>query len=331
MDAELNYYFGVALAQMGRLDEARARLREGYKARPGDIRFPTELAGLAFKQKNYSESAEYARRALRIDPRDTYLNDFLGTVYFLEGNTDAALKYWNRVDKPQIVDLTVDQKMRVKPALLDRAMTFSPASELQLGDLRTSKVRVEGLGIFQTHRFQLSARDDGKFDLALIAQERDGWGANTWQALLSTFRGVFYETVYPEYFNFHGAAINFTSMLRWDTEKRRATAAVSGPLRRKSEASLFVQCGPEKRELEYPRFVPRSFAITRRIESSARERRRRTHIVYEREVDLVYRHRTFASRLSKRVRGDGADAGCAVAGLSVESACAHAIRTLARS
>ena len=230
-DAELNYCFGVALAQMGRLDEARARLREGYKARPGDIRFPTELAGLAFKEKNYSESAEYARRALRIDPKDTYLNDFLGTVYFLEGNTDAALKYWNRVDKPQIVDLTVDQKTRVQPALLDRAMTFSPASELQLGDLRTSKVRLEGLGIFQTHRFQLSAGDDGKFDLALIAQERDGWGANTWQALLSTFRGVFYETVYPEYFNFHGAAINFTSMLRWDTEKRRATAAVSGPLR----------------------------------------------------------------------------------------------------
>ena len=229
--AELNYYFGVALAQMGRLDEARASLREGYRARPDDIRFPTELAGLAFKQKNYSESAEYARRALRIDPRDSYLNDFLGTVYFLEGNTDAAVKYWNRVDKPQIVDLTVDRKMSVKPALLDRAMTFSPASELRLGNLRTSNVRVDGLGIFHTHHFQLSARDDGKFDLALIAQERDGWGSNTWQALLSTFRGVFYETVYPEYFNFHGTAINFTSMLRWDSEKRRATATVSGPLR----------------------------------------------------------------------------------------------------
>jgi hypothetical protein len=236
----------------------------------------------------------------------------------------------NRADKPQIVDLTVDQKMRVKPALLDRAMTFSPASELQLGDLRTSKVRLEGLGIFQTHRFQLSAGDDGKFDLALIAQERDGWGANTWQALLSTFRGVFYETVYPEYFNFHGAAINFTSMLRWDTEKRRATAAVSGPLRGnpKHRYSFNVDLRNENWNI---RDSFRSFAITRRIESSARERWRRTHIVYEREVDLVYRHRAFASRLSKRVRGDGADAGCAVAGLSVESASAHAIRTLARS
>ena len=230
-DAELNYYFGVALAQMGRLDEARLSLREGYRARPVDIRFPTELAGLAFKEKNYSESAKYARRALRIDPKDAYLNDFLGTVYFLEGNTDAALKYWNRVDKPQIAEFAPGQKMSVKPALLDRAMTFSPASELHLGDFRTSNVRVEGLGIFQAHRFQLSARDDGKFDLALIAQERDGWGVNMWQALLSTFRGVFYETVYPEYFNFHGAAINFTSMLRWDSEKRRAAATVSGPLR----------------------------------------------------------------------------------------------------
>jgi hypothetical protein len=42
---------------------------------------------------------------------------------------------------------------------------------------------------------------------------------------------VFYQTIYPEYFNFHGSAINFTSMLRWDSEKRRAAATVSGPLR----------------------------------------------------------------------------------------------------
>jgi hypothetical protein len=77
----------------------------------------------------------------------------------------------------------------------------------------------------------LSSRDDGKFDVSLQAQERNGWGANKWQALLATFRGVFYQTVYPEYFNFHGSATNFTSMLRWDSQKRRATATLSGPLR----------------------------------------------------------------------------------------------------
>ena len=67
-------------------------------------------------------------------------------------------------------------------------------------------MRVEGLGIFSSHHFQLLARDDGRFDVNLQALERNGWGPNAWQALLSTFRGVFYQTVYPEYFNFRGSA-----------------------------------------------------------------------------------------------------------------------------
>ena len=52
-----------------------------------------------------TQAARYLRRALHLDPTDSYGNDFLGTVYFLQGNIEAALKYWNRVDKPQIAEV----------------------------------------------------------------------------------------------------------------------------------------------------------------------------------------------------------------------------------
>jgi tetratricopeptide (TPR) repeat protein len=229
-DAELDYYYGIALAQLGYLDEARKSLLAGHRLLPTDKRFPIELAGISFKQKLYPEATAWLRQGLRIAPSDSYANDFLGTVYFLEGNLEAALKYWNRVGKPEIENVQLEPELRIKSALLDRASAFSPVSELRLSDLLTTEARVKGLGVFSSHNFELSARDDGRFDITLNAQERNGWGQNKWQALLSTFQGVFYQTVYPEYFNLNGSAINITSLVRWDAEKRRFLAAVSGPL-----------------------------------------------------------------------------------------------------
>ena len=107
------------------------------------------------KRKSYSQSARHLRRALRIDPHDSYGNDFLGTVYFLQGNIDAALKYWNRVDKPRIAEVQTAPVPQVKPALLDRAFVFAPASVLRLSDLLTTDIRVRDLGIFPSYQFDL--------------------------------------------------------------------------------------------------------------------------------------------------------------------------------
>ena len=58
--ADLDYYFGIALAQLGRWDEARSALQSGRRLQPLDKRFPIELAGVEFKQKNYPTGSELA-------------------------------------------------------------------------------------------------------------------------------------------------------------------------------------------------------------------------------------------------------------------------------
>src|SRR5919201_479698 len=98
--ADLNYYYGIALSQLGRLEDAGAALLSGQQLAPADKRFPSELAGVEFKQKHYSQAAKWLHRTLALDPADEYANDFLGTVYFLNDNLEAALKYWNRVGRP---------------------------------------------------------------------------------------------------------------------------------------------------------------------------------------------------------------------------------------
>jgi tetratricopeptide (TPR) repeat protein len=228
--ADLDYYYGSALAQRGRLDDARNAFLAGHRIAPKDARFSVELAGVAFKQNQRKQAILWLQRALQIDASDIYTNDFLATIYFLNGNLEAALKYWNRIGKPVIETVQPDHPLRIRPALLDRALAFSPASQLRLADYATSMKRLQGLEIFPSPRIQLAARLDGKFDAALNLEERNGFGNNLWEALLSTFSGVAYQTLYPAYDNIGGSAINITSLVRWDSEKRRLAAALSGPL-----------------------------------------------------------------------------------------------------
>ena len=230
--AELDYYYGTALARLNRWQEAHDAFATGARLQPGDKRFPLELAGVAFKQRKYPQAAAYLRRALELDPSDPYANDFLATVYFLQSNLEAALKYWNRVDKPRVEAVRAEPVPRVRPEVLDRALAFSPASILRLPELSTSETRVRGLGIFPSYHFDLQARDDGKFDVVFRNRERNGWGSSTWEALFLVFRGLPFQAVYPEFFNLKHEAINITSLFRWDAEKRRAFASLSAPLAR---------------------------------------------------------------------------------------------------
>ena len=241
--ADVQFDYGTALAKLERWADASNAFRAGQRLAPTDKRFPQELAGIAFKQKKYAEAVQNLRDALRLDPGDNYTNDFLATVYFLQGNLEAALKYWNRVQKPVIANVSETPKPKVNPALLDRAFAFafSPATVLRLPDLLTTQERIDGLDIFPKYRFDLQAREDGRFDLEFINRERNGFGNGTLESLFLVFGGLPFQTIYPEYFNLKHSAINITSLFRWDAEKRRVLASLSGPVQRNPKWRYDIQ------------------------------------------------------------------------------------------
>ena len=77
---------------------------------------------------------------------------------------------------------------------------------------------------------ELSPASSGNYDATLHLPERDLWGDTWWEGVLTWLSGLPYATVYPEIYNLGHDAVNVTSLLRWDSEKRRAYAAVSSPL-----------------------------------------------------------------------------------------------------
>jgi len=227
--ADLDFLRGLALARQQRWNESRKAFAAGHVKRPSEPRFLVELAGVDYKQNNFSAAKRNLRAALRLGSRDSYTLDFLGTIYFLQGNLEAALKYWNAIEKPRLRSVAVQPPPYLDATLLSRAMTFNAPQVLSGQAWLSAQARLENLGVFSHRRLELKPAGE-TFDATLHVAERNGWGDSKLEGAVALLSGVPYATVYPEIYNIGRRAMNFTSLLRWDSEKRRAFGVFSTPI-----------------------------------------------------------------------------------------------------
>jgi tetratricopeptide (TPR) repeat protein len=227
---ELDFLAGLALARLEKWDEAKAAFEAGARKAPRDPRFLVELAGIAYKQKDFRAAKNKLHAALRLNPRDSYSREFLATIYFLEGNLEAALKYWNPVDKPRLRSVVFAPSLQLKESLRNRALAFNAPQVFTGTALLATQARLDNLGVFSSRRIELSPADSGNYDVTLHLAERNGWGESKAEGLISLLSGLPYATIYPEFYNLRRDAVNLTSLARWDSEKRRVSLALSLPL-----------------------------------------------------------------------------------------------------
>ena len=231
---DFDYYAGMALSHLDRWTEARDVFSDGVRKAPRDVRFLTERAGAEYRLNDFSAAKRDLRRSMRLDPSDPYVVEFLGTIYLLEGNLEAALKYWNLLNKPRLEAVEAIPAPKTRKLLLDRAILFSAPAVLNIDLFLKTNALLENLETFPDWRAELSPvisssnRDDYKATLRLT--ERNGWGSSPLDGAISLLSGIPYATVYPSYYNVRGDAINFDSLARWDSQKRRVSASVEFPL-----------------------------------------------------------------------------------------------------
>ena len=227
---EFLYLRGMALMRLNRWQEAREAFTSGIEKTPQDTRFLVERAGAEYRLKDFPAAKSDLRAALRTQPKDQYTLDFLGTIYLLEGNSEAALKYWNNEEKPRLARVTLSPKPQLKDELISRALAFNAPQVLELGTFRTTEARLANLGVFPQVRLELKPVGESEYEAVLHLNERGGWEYSRWTGAISLLSGVPYQTVYPEWYNIGHRAVNFASMVRWDSQKRRAHASLTVPI-----------------------------------------------------------------------------------------------------
>ncbi|HEX9233380.1 MAG TPA: hypothetical protein VF863_03105 [Candidatus Acidoferrum sp.] len=242
--ADFDYYVGMALSRLERWNEAHVAFSQGAKKAPRDVRFLVERAGAEYKLSDFRTAKCDLRQALRLDAQDPYVAEFLGTIYLLEANLEAALKYWNHVEKPRLTAVEAVPSPKTEKRLFDRAITFSPPGVLERKSFLRTNALLENLDVFPQWRTELSpalaAENAEDYKATIRLNERTSWGSSAQDGAISLLRGLPYETIYPSYYNLRGEAINFDSLLRWDSEKRRVAGSFSSPLFRQPAKRLRI-------------------------------------------------------------------------------------------
>ncbi len=227
---ELDFLAGLALARLEKWSESKLAFEAGFEKAPRDPRFLVELAGLAYKQKDFRTAKQHLGKALGLNPQDAYSREFLATIYFLEDNLEAALKYWNAEDQPRLRSVDFTPSLRLAASLRNRALAFNAPQVLTTDALLATQSRLDHLGVFSNQRIELHPGESGNYDLTLHLAERNGWGHSKVEGFVSLLSGLPYATVYPEFYNLGHQAVNLTSLARWDPEKRRVSLALALPL-----------------------------------------------------------------------------------------------------
>ena len=246
--ANLLVYRGLSLARLGQLPAAEEIFQNGSQTYPKDKRFPLELAGIAYRQKETSRAKRFLHRALSLDPHDDYGNDFLGTLYSLDGNLTAALFYWNRAGKPVLQNVNFEPLPPLKPLLRERTFALSGGQTLTPERLRLAESNVNRLSVLADVQYELvPSKQNDRYDLLIrtvpMAQPLAGWLGQ----VLPSLRQLPYLGLAYDAYNLHGAAVNVNVLGRWDPNKRRVFAQLRGPWREnpRTEYRFFVDVRDE--------------------------------------------------------------------------------------
>lgn len=226
--ADLELKRGLSLAQAGKLEEAKTTLLRARRSYPLDPRFPLELAGVAYRQSNPAQAKRLLMLALRLDPNSEYGNSFLASMFLLDGNLPAALKYWNRLNKPLLQNVLLQPVPALHPLLRDRALWVSGGQVLSARRLEMTMSNLDRLNVFSTYQFALAPVGKDRYDLTFRSLSKR-LPARRWMELLPLARGLPYETVFLDLNNIGQRAIHLDSLVRWDSNKKRLALNLTAP------------------------------------------------------------------------------------------------------
>lgn len=117
----LNNYAYYLSVERRNLDKAEEMSYKTVKAEPDNATYLDTYAWILFEKGNYAEARLYIDDAMKSDGgKSDVIVEHCGDIYYMTGDVDKALEYWNQALKIGSKSRTLQEKIRKKKYISDK-------------------------------------------------------------------------------------------------------------------------------------------------------------------------------------------------------------------
>ena len=117
----LNNYAYYLSVERRNLDKAEEMSYKTVKAEPDNATYLDTYAWILFEKGNYAEARLYIDNAMKSDGgKSDVIVEHCGDIYYMTGDVDKALEYWNQALKIGSKSKTLQEKIRKKKYISDK-------------------------------------------------------------------------------------------------------------------------------------------------------------------------------------------------------------------
>ncbi len=225
--ADAYLYLGIAYTDIKEYEKAIDVLKEGSTRFASDARFHNQLANVYRETRDVDKAKDELRSALQVDPHNSEASDLLASIDISEGEVQSALKYWNRSGQPIIDDILHNYYLNFGSWVVRDAIAFQPTDLLHYANWKTTEARLFETGNFTNVGLEVEpSRIPDHYSAIIRTTAKTNLPEDfAWNAL----KGAPVETSYLDLWNIGNSGLNWNSMYRWDTDRRRVEGKLSIP------------------------------------------------------------------------------------------------------
>lgn len=169
---QVGMHEGIALAQRGEKDAARAAFKTAAIACPDAAAPWRELAGLDALDQDWENASRHARRAIETDRADEHAWRVLATAEYLRHRDLDALAAWNALGEPRIDLVDIKGLADTRYLVIANAIGIRPRELLTPGALRLAQKRVRDVPSVSTARVTFHPIEAGRAQVDATVVER---------------------------------------------------------------------------------------------------------------------------------------------------------------
>jgi tetratricopeptide (TPR) repeat protein len=221
-------YLGIAYRHMREYQKAQDTFNEGSNRYPDDPRFHIELANLFLENNDIDAAKSEFRRALSVDPDNSYASDRLATIDMSEGEVQSALRSWNKSDRPHINDILHNYNLHFGSWVVRRGVAFHHAGTLYYRDWKLTQNRLLETDNFANVGLEIEPTIvPDQYNAVVRTTRKTNLPSNIAFDLL---KGAPVQISYLNFWNIGNSGINFNGDYRWQASRRRAEGQFKIPL-----------------------------------------------------------------------------------------------------